>query len=287
MTTPPTHAPVDPSNAAQRDAWDGEAGAFWADQADRFDRTIAAYDDDLHAAAAIEPADRALDVGCGTGHTARRAARAAPAGSVLGVDLSAAMLDVARRRAAEEGIANVEFLQADAQVYPFDRGAFDVVVSRTGAMFFAQPDAAFTNIAGAVRPGGRLALLAWQAAERNEWIREVSGALSAGRDRAGPPPGAPGPFALADAERTRALLTSAGFTDVDVEAKSARMWFGDDVDEAERFVGGLLGWMLDGLDEQGRAGARRALRASLDAHADGDAVRYGSATWIIRAVRRP
>ena len=137
MTTPPTHAPVDPSNAAQRDAWDGEAGAFWADQADRFDRTIAAYDDDLHAAAAIEPADRVLDVGCGTGHTARRAARAAPTGSVLGVDLSAAMLDVARRRAAEEGIANVEFLQADAQVHPFDRGAFDVVVSRTGAMFFA------------------------------------------------------------------------------------------------------------------------------------------------------
>ena len=285
MSPPPSHAPVDPSNDAQRGAWDGDAGAFWADQADRFDRTIAAYDDDLHTAAAVEPADRVLDVGCGTGHTARRAARAAPTGSVLGVDLSAAMLDVARRRATEEGITNVAFLQADAQVHPFERGAFDVVVSRTGTMFFGRPDVAFANLAGALRPGGRIVLLAWQAAERNEWIRELSGALSAGRDRSGPPPGAPGPFALADADRVRALLSGAGFTHVDVEARSARMWFGADVDDAERFVGGLLGWMLDGLDEEGRADARRALRCSLAAHADGDAVRYGSATWIVRAVR--
>jgi ubiquinone/menaquinone biosynthesis C-methylase UbiE len=128
--------PVDASNAEQLRAWDGDEGACWAARADHFDRSVARHHQRLMAAAEIGWAERVLDVGCGTGRTTRDAARATGAGSALGVDLSAAMLAVARRRAAEEGLTNARFEQVDAQVHPFVPEAFDLAISRTGAMFF-------------------------------------------------------------------------------------------------------------------------------------------------------
>lgn len=98
--------PVHSSNAEQLRAWDGDEGAYWAEHADYFDRSVTAYHEQLFATAAITSADRVLDIGCGTGQTTRDAARAAAEGSALGVDLSARMLEVARRRAAEEGVTN-------------------------------------------------------------------------------------------------------------------------------------------------------------------------------------
>src|SRR5688572_25991891 len=127
---------IDPANAEQLRAWDGDEGAYWAANADRYDRAVAAHHGSFLAAAAIGRVDRVLDVGCGTGQLTGDAARAAPAGAALGVDLSSAMLDVGRRRAAAAGLPNVAFEQVDAQVHPFDPASFDVVVSRTGAMFF-------------------------------------------------------------------------------------------------------------------------------------------------------
>src|SRR5215207_4897821 len=106
--------PVDASNAGQLRAWDGDEGAYWAAHADYFDRGLARHHQRLMAAAAIGAAERVLDVGCGTGQTTRDAARVARVGSALGVDLSAAMLAVARRRATEEGVTNIRFEQADA-----------------------------------------------------------------------------------------------------------------------------------------------------------------------------
>src|SRR5579885_2186445 len=119
---------VDPSNAEQARAWDGDEGAYWAANAARFDETVAAYHRPLLDAAGIGAGDRVLNIGCE---------------------------------------------QADAQIHPFEAGAFDVAISRTGAMFFGDPVAAFRNIAGALRPGGRLTLLAWQDLPRNEWVREL------------------------------------------------------------------------------------------------------------------
>jgi SAM-dependent methyltransferase len=226
-----------------------------------------------------------LDIGGGTGQTTRAAARAATAGSALGVDLSSAMLEYARRRSGEEGIANAHFEQVDAQIHPFATATFDVAISRTGAMFFGDPVTAFTNIARAVRPGGRLVLLTWQSLEHNEWIRELSGALAAGRDLPAPPSTAPGPFSLSDPDRVRELLTLAGFRGIELDGVTAGMWFGNDADDAHRFVLGLLGWMLDGLDDTGRDRARAALRATTGAHQTGGGVVYDSAAWIIRATR--
>src|SRR3954464_5079348 len=122
---------VDPSNAAQLAAWEGDEGAYWVAHAGRFDRSLAEHDRPFLAAAAIEPTDAVVDIACGTGQTTRDAARSAHQGSVLGVDISALMLEHARRRAAEEGLANATFLQADAQVHRFDVGQFDVAISRT------------------------------------------------------------------------------------------------------------------------------------------------------------
>ncbi|MGH9274868.1 MAG: class I SAM-dependent methyltransferase [Acidimicrobiales bacterium] len=276
--------PVDSSNVEQLRAWDGDEGAYWADHAEYFDRSVAAYDERLFAAAAIGERERVLDVGCGTGLTTREAARAASAGSAFGVDLSSRMLDYARRRAADEGVTNVTFEQVDAQIHPFEPGAYDVAISRTAAMFFGDHVAAFDNIGRALRSGGRLVLVTWQPLAGNEWLREISGALAAGRDLPAPPPDA-GPFSLSDPNRVRTLLTGAGFAEVELEGTTAGMWFGNDADDAHRFVLGLMGWMLEGLDDAGRTRASDALHATMVAHATPDGVLFESAAWTTKAIR--
>jgi SAM-dependent methyltransferase len=276
---------VDRSNAEQLHAWDGDEGAYWATNADYFDRSVTPYHHRLLAAAAIDEGDRVLDIGCGTGQTTRDAARAAAAGSALGVDLSSRMIEYARRRAADEGVENAFFEQVDAQIHPFEAGAFDLVISRMGAMFFGDPVATLTNIGRALRPAGRLVLLTWQPLPHNEWIREFSSALAAGRDLPTPPPGAPGPFSLSDPDRVRTVLGSAGFADIELDGSSAEMWFGTDPEDAYRFVLGLLGWMLEGLDDARRARGLDALRSTVAAHETTDGVIYESAAWTIRATR--
>jgi SAM-dependent methyltransferase len=279
----PRSVDVDPGNAAQLGAWDGAQGAHWAAQADRFDRAVARYDEPFLAAAGLRPGDRVLDVGCGTGRTTRDAARIT--GSAVGVDLSSAMLDVARRRAAEEGLTGVRFEQADAQVAAFPPAGFDVAISRTGAMFFADPVAALANVGGALVPGGRLVLLVWQALEANEWMTEILGALAAGRPLPAPPPDAPGPFSLADPGRIRAMLTAAGHRQVEVEGLAEPEWFGTDADDAVAFVLGLAGWLLDGLGPAARDGAVADLRRRMEAHAGPGGVELGSAAWLVTARR--
>lgn len=280
----PQPVDVDPGNTGQLGAWDGAQGAFWAAEADRFDRVVARYDAPFLAAAALRADDRVLDVGCGTGRTTRDAARRA--GSALGVDLSAAMLEVARRRAADEGLANVRFEQADAQVADFPPAGSDVAISRTGAMFFADPVAALANVGRALVPGGRLVLLVWQAPEANEWITEITAALAVGRPLPVPPPGAPGPFSMAEPARIREVLTGAGHRQVEVEGLAEPEWWGADPDDALTFALGLVGGMLDGLDPADRDRAVADLRRRLEDHAGPDGVELGSAAWLVTA-RRP
>jgi SAM-dependent methyltransferase len=277
---------VDPTNLEQAAAWDGDEGHYWAANADLFESGAAAYDERLLDAAEIATADRVLDVGCGTGETARGAARRASAGSVLGVDLSREMINVARDRTERDGIGNLRFAHGDAQIYPFEPGGFDVVVSKTGTMFFGDPVAAFGNLGQALRPDGRLAMAVWRSAADNEWFREIVTAFAAGRDLPAPPPEAPGPFALADPERVRLVLRAAGFGDVRLESVTEPMRFGADAATGYEFIAGLLGWMLEDLDESGRTRARDALRATMAAHETDRGVLFGSAMWLVTAVRR-
>ena len=117
-----------------------------------YDAELRLHNEHLRAAADVQPSDRVLDIGCGTGLTTREAARAAVDGNVLGVDVSAPMLEWARRLSDEEGLDNIAYEEADAQTYPFPPEHFDLCISRCGTMFFADPVAAFTNIGHALRP---------------------------------------------------------------------------------------------------------------------------------------
>lgn len=275
-----------PTNVEQAKAWDGDEGSYWAAHADTFDRSVAPYHEALMRAAGIERDSVVLDVGCGTGQTTRDAARLATSGKALGVDLSGEMLATARTRAEREGARNVAFEQADAQVHPFPAGSFDVTISRTGTMFFGDHVAAFANIASALRPDGRLAMVAWQPISENEWFREIFTAFAAGRDLPLPPPEAPNPFSLADPGRVRRLLTDAGFDEPELVDLHRPMWFGSSAEDAHGFIHGLQGWMLEGLDETTRAGALDTLYASLRQHESERGVEYASAMWLITTTRR-
>src|SRR5437763_3050304 len=129
-----TPVPGGIANVDQADAWNGPEGVAWAAQYDRYDTAMHGYHTRLLDAAGIGPTEHVLDVGCGCGETTRDAARAAASGHALGVDISALMLDRARAIASVEGLTNVVFEQGDAQVYPFESEAFDIVISRFGAM---------------------------------------------------------------------------------------------------------------------------------------------------------
>jgi len=276
-------------NIDQAEAWDGPEGEHWALHHERFDATISPHHGVLITAAAFAPGERVLDIGCGNGLSSRDAARAVgPSGSVLGVDLSGPMLAVAAQLAEEEGLDNVRFERGDAQVQSFEPGAYDLVISRFGVMFFLDPVAAFTNIASALHPGGRAAFLVWQSVAANEWVSAMRDALAVGRDLPVPPPGAPSPFGLADTDFTRGVLTEAGFTDISF-AESAPPWrLGSDADDAYGFVTGLrvIKMMLEDLDDSLRAQALDNLRATAAAHETPDGVYFGSAAWVITA-RKP
>lgn len=279
MTTP--DAGVAPSNAGQSQTWNGPEGRFWADNWERFDATMAGYREPLLSAASIRPGSRVLDIGCGTGELTRAAGRAAGDGEAFGIDLSREMIAVARQLTRADGVPNVGFAQGDAQVHPDPARRFDRVVSRAGAMFFAEPVAAFRHIGTALAPRARLTLLTWQPAARNEWIRAFSAALPVG-----PQPSAnegPGPFAMSDPSVVRNLLTTAGFREVRLLPVVAPMVFGRDVDDAHGFVTGLLAWRLRGRDPVARRLALGALRATMAQHLTDDGVAFGSAAWLTTA----
>jgi hypothetical protein len=143
--------------------------------------------------------------------------------------------------------------------------------------------AAFTNIARAMRSGGRLVLLSWQPMERNEWVSDFRTALAAGRDLPTPPPGTPG--SLKDPDQVRPLLTSAGFAEVRLHGLTEPMYFGHDADDACQFISGQFAWMIDDLDPATRARALDDLWASMADHQTDRGVLYDSAAWLIEARR--
>jgi ubiquinone/menaquinone biosynthesis C-methylase UbiE len=273
-------------NADQIALWNGVAGDRRADHPRRSDRQMRLLSERLRAVAAIGPDEHVLDVGCGTGGSTRDAARAAVQGSALGVDLSRRMLAEARRLSAEEGLGNATFELADAQVHPFGPERFDVAISRFGVMFFGDPVAAFANIGRALRPGGRLALMVWQAQDLNEWTLTFHRALS-GSDELPALPATGNPYSLADPERARGILEAAGFTDAGFTDVAEPVWYGDTVDEATETVCSLPSMMalIEPFDEAGRARAVDRLRAALAIHDTGRGIWFGSRTWIITGRR--
>ncbi|MEU8913045.1 methyltransferase domain-containing protein, partial [Streptomyces libani] len=245
--------------------------------------------DPLTAAAGIQADSWVLDIGCGSGGTSLEAARAAAEGAVLGVDVSAPMLAEARKQAAGCGLPQVTFERGDAQVHRFEDGAFDVAISRFGVMFFADPEAAFANIARALRPGGQLAFLCWRSVRENAYLTVPMGAIAPYVQLPElEAPGAPGPFSLADADRIKKLLDSAGFDEITISAVDEPMWMGPDPDDVVAYQLGIPASraMLAEASAEARAKTETALRDALAEHQGPDGVTLGSAAWLVTARRR-
>jgi SAM-dependent methyltransferase len=216
-------------NAAQVDYWNAAAGATWAKYHDLLDRQIAPLG--LESLRVLAPAagERVLDIGCGCGHTTvDLATRVGRAGVAVGIDISAPMLEIARRRVLPDSAGRVEFLQIDAQIADLGQGTFDAVYSRFGVMFFADPVTAFTNVRRSLRSGGRLGFICWRALAANPWMNEP---LEAARPflppLAAPDPTAPGPFAFANDDRVRAILSDSGFAEIEIRAFNTEIGGGD------------------------------------------------------------
>lgn len=274
-------------NVEQAEAWDGHEGDHWAEHADRYDRASQRHWARFLAAGLVSEGDAVLDVGCGTGRSSRDVARVAVGGSVTGVDLSAAMLERARARAAAEALTNVAFVQGDAQVHPFGDGLLDLAISNFGSMFFGDPVAAFSNIGRGLRSGGGLALLVWRELGRNEWLTELRATLAMGRVLPEPPPDAPTPFSLADPDRVRRILGDAGFADVSFAPIDEPIDFGDDADDAFSFVRhiGIVEGLTHDLEAGQRAEALEAVHKLLATHETPEGVLLGTSAWLITARR--
>jgi SAM-dependent methyltransferase len=264
----------------------GEHGTRHADLFD-YDAELRLHNELFRAAARVGSRDRVLDIGCGTGQSTREAARAAVAGSAVGVDLSAPMLERARQLSDDQGLPNITYQQADAQVHRFPPAHFDLCISRFGTMFFADPVAAFTNIGRALRPAARLVLLVWQDRDRNEWASAIRDTLTAATATPTPPTSGPDPFSLADPTITKGILTAAGFTDITFTDVHEPVYYGPD--SATAFDAVLRLWefkdLLASLDATTAEQARSRLRATLAAHTTDDGVYFDSRAWIITARR--
>lgn len=273
------------ANTAQAQAWNGDEGQHWIANRDRYAAMHRQLTVRLLAAAAIEPGDTVLDIGCGCGGTAISAAERARPGRVVGVDLSEPMLAEARRQAAKDELANVDFVAADVQVHPFPAAGFDVAVSHFGLTFFADPAAAFANIGAALRPGGRLAFLCWQEFRRNEFLTVPLGAVATHVPPPAPGGNGPGGFSLADPDLTRDLLTGAGFVDVTVESITERLRLGDVVHYLLSTPAARS--MAAAGDERTAAAVTDTLREALRPFQTDEGVHLGGAAWLVTARRPP
>ncbi|MCR8827197.1 class I SAM-dependent methyltransferase [Pseudosulfitobacter koreensis] len=249
-------------NSDQATFWSTEAGRNWVTFRHALDAVMAPVLDLVLNHADLQPGETVIDIGCGTGASTLRAAETVgPSGAVHGYDISPVMLDLAAQRTAD--LDNVTLTEADAQDHTFAKGAADALISRFGVMFFADPTAAFANLAHALRPGGRMVMAAWGPAAQNPWFMDPA---RVARERLGTPPKVdrtlPGPFAFEDADRVTRLLSAAGLdvTVTPVDLRLGALATLDDLAEQSCNIGPAVGIMrdFDATDAD-----RKAIRAGI------------------------
>lgn len=289
MTKPPKDATPSndamPTNEAMIEYWNGVAGERWVAEQETLDRALGEITKALMTCAAAHPGERALDIGCGCGTTSLLLAKAvAPKGKVAGVDISAPMLALARKR-SEAVDAKITFTQADASAHVFEP-EYDLVFSRFGVMFFADPAVAFANIRNALGPNGRLAFVCWRGLPENVWAAAPFAAAHAYLPpQEKPDPHAPGPFAFADAKRLEGILTKAGFRNVKISALDSVMNMGANVEEAagEALNIGPVARAAAELDEKTRAKIRAEIATVLAQYKSEAGITPPAACWLVSA----
>lgn len=278
---------VSVANVQQEQAWNGYEGTHWARHQEQYDHVNSGFNEALLTAAGIGRYTRILDVGCGNGQTTRLAARRAADGHATGLDLSAPMLEQARATADREGVENTTFLRGDAQVYPLPAQSFDAVISRFGVMFFADPTAAFANIAQSLSPEGRLAFVSMGPAT-DDGLLGVFNRVAVHLPGLGPAgPQEAGPLSLSDPGRVQELLGAAGFQEIAVTRVTAHQYWGPDVATATEF---LWGWgpvrhHWSDSDEATAARAHASMSAALEDYATAEGVYLPSHSWLVTARR--
>ena len=276
-------------NAAQIAYWNDRAAMTWTSLQNRIDLMFTPLTTIALDAAAPVLGERVVDVGCGCGATVLAlAGRVGPDGHVLGVDVSEPMTARAKQRIAEAGLSQAEVRVADASTFAFAPASTDLLFSRFGVMFFADPTAAFANLRRAMRPKGRLLFAAWRDFADNSWF---SVPVEAAKDLLPPSPptepDAPGPFAFANPDRVSALLGAAGWTDIGVTRHDMpiRLAPAGQVAEAAEFVTrmGALARALGEAEPELRTRVAAAVADVLRGYDSPAGICLGGSIWLVSA----
>lgn len=274
-------------NADQIAYWNGPGGQRWSDRQAAQDVLLAPVSKILIDRIKAEPGQRILDIGCGCGATSiALAGQVTPGGYVLGVDISAPMLAQAQQ-SAPAGLP-LEFVLGDATVHPFAPGSFDVMTSRFGVMFFAEPAVSFTNIRRALKPSGRVVFACWREPKENPWMMAPLQAVYRHVPKLPPQqPDDPGPFAFASEARVNRILIDAGFQDIAMEAcaLSLDIAIGKGLEAAVQsaFEIGPASRALEGHSPEARDAARQSVRDMLATHLKGETVALPGSIWLVTA----
>jgi SAM-dependent methyltransferase len=272
-------------NAQQVEYWNGPTGQKWAALQERIDHQLGAITDAVFDFADPQSGERALDVGCGCGTTTLRLALAlAPEGRASGIDISVPMLNVARARAAAQN-ADVTFLAADASAHAF-QPVFDLVFSRFGVMFFAEPRSAFANLRNAMAPKSQLVFVCWRALKDNAWAFVPMAAAKYLLPPQEPvDPVAPGPFAFADVNRVRTILLDAGYRDIEIDKFDGYVNLGETIVDAatQSLAVGPLSRAAADLHADVRAKIAESVAKALAPFESPIGVTPPAACWFVRA----
>jgi SAM-dependent methyltransferase len=271
---------------AQTALWNGSAGQAWIAAQAVIDGMFKPFEDLLVHKIGTRSGLRVLDVGCGTGSTTMAMARSlGGTGHCVGVDVSAPMIEVARRR-AEQAHSTATFMCADAQTYAFEPASFERIVSRFGVMFFYDPVQAFANLRRAASDGGELSCIAWRSAADNPFMTTAERAAAPLLPNLpGRQPDEPGQFAFADQGRVTSILAGSGWAEIDIRPIDIDCTFPEAA--LAGYIGrlGPVGRVLQETDEPTRTRVVEAVRAAFEPYVHGTEVRYTAACWLISAQR--
>ena len=269
--------------AEQANHWNGPGGQGWLRAQARLDHSLVEIGRRVLALANAQPGEKAIDVGCGPGTTtAALAASVGPEGHVLGVDISRVLIEAAATRR----LSNATFVVADAGTHPFEAASVDLIFSRFGVMFFADPVASFANLRRALKPAGRLTFVCWRPPQDNPWsLAPVKAAAPFLPPLPRPGPEEPGQFAFGDPSRVERILTGAGFAGLAIEPLDVQIWMGKDVADVVANAGrfGPLARSFADADPESVARAKAAIGEALAPHATTEGVSLPGACWLVSA----